>query len=142
MAESSSEASSAEAEDHVLFMCASCHLPLGDSGDQQDNNEEENLILLSGVTNNVEINTARSVASYDLDSYSAVHLLFCKGCSAGIGVLYAATPRRLDYKRGLFSLNKCVIICYSFNNTRKQRVSLEQANHPTVSYMDSQLKKM
>ncbi|XP_077139281.1 protein Mis18-alpha-like isoform X2 [Ranitomeya variabilis] len=141
MAESPSQASGAEAEDHVLFMCQSCKAPIGDSGDQQDDNKEENLILLSGVTNNVEINTVREVSPYELDSYSAVHSLFCKGCSAGIGVLYAATPRQLDYKRGLFSLNKRAMTCYSFNNTTKQRVPQEQANHPTVSYMDTQLKK-
>ncbi|XP_073401238.1 protein Mis18-alpha-like isoform X2 [Dendrobates tinctorius] len=88
------------AEDHVVFMCACCNLPFGDSGDQQESSDDENLIFLKGVTTNVKINTNKEASEYDLDFYS-----------------------------------------YSFNNSSKCRLPQEQVNHPTVSYMDKQLKK-
>ncbi|XP_073401237.1 protein Mis18-alpha-like isoform X1 [Dendrobates tinctorius] len=129
------------AEDHVVFMCACCNLPFGDSGDQQESSDDENLIFLKGVTTNVKINTNKEASEYDLDFYSSVHVLLCNGCSTGIGLLYTATPRHLDYKRGMFILNKNAMTCYSFNNSSKCRLPQEQVNHPTVSYMDKQLKK-
>ncbi|XP_073528904.1 protein Mis18-alpha-like isoform X2 [Phyllobates terribilis] len=143
MADSLSEAGSAEAEDHVVFMCTACGLPFGDSGDLQEDLNEENIILLRGITNNVEIDATKAVSSYNLDCYSTVQILYCKGCSASIGTLYISTPRHLEYKRELFSLNRCAITCYSFNEASKQRARgpQDQVTYSTVSFLETQLKK-
>ncbi|KAM3929853.1 protein Mis18-alpha-like [Leptodactylus fuscus] len=143
MAEPDSDISSGEAGGLVLYLCSSCRLPLADSGDCIQGQEDDKLIRLRAVTENVVIDENKVVSSYEQDAFSTVKVLYCKGCSLAIGAFYVATPERLDHKRDLFNINKSAVVSYCFDNPNKQRTTtfLKSVYLPNAVYMEEQLKK-
>lgn len=53
--------------------------------------------------------------------------LYCTGCSPGLGYVYRCTPKRLDYKGGLFCLSVEATESYTLGSSEKQIVSEDKA---------------
>ncbi|XP_040283266.1 protein Mis18-alpha-like [Bufo bufo] len=125
----------------ALYLCKVCRMPLAESEDLSSRLEGDKAVLLKAVTEHVWIDENKAVSTYEVDLFSTVQVLYCKGCSAVVGTLYVATPVLLDFKRDLFQLNTSAVTCYCLNNPQKQRMVRVSEELTTVPYMETQLKK-
>ncbi|KFP03075.1 Protein Mis18-alpha, partial [Calypte anna] len=76
----------------MVFFCAGCKRPVGDTLSWVTNDEEAGCILLRRPGTLPSCNRI-------------VETLMCSGCSKILGHIYRCTPKHLDYKRDLFSLD-------------------------------------
>uniref|UniRef100_A0A4W3JEH5 Protein yippee-like n=1 Tax=Callorhinchus milii TaxID=7868 RepID=A0A4W3JEH5_CALMI len=75
----------------IVFLCAQCRLPAGDS------------LAWSDITQNVIVDTERKVDTSS-DSGCIYVLLTCSGCAMILGKKYVCTPIHLDFRRNLYCL--------------------------------------
>ncbi|XP_053421654.1 protein Mis18-alpha [Nycticebus coucang] len=116
------EATVAE-ERPLVFLCAGCRRPLGDSLSWVTNQEDTNCILLRSVSRNVSVDKEQKLSKREKENGCILETLYCTGCSLNLGYVYRCTPRDLDCKRDLFCLSVEAIESYTLGSSEKQIVS-------------------
>uniref|UniRef100_A0A3Q2V783 Protein Mis18-alpha n=1 Tax=Haplochromis burtoni TaxID=8153 RepID=A0A3Q2V783_HAPBU len=97
----------------VVFICAKCKLPVGDSLSWDGSEDDLNQIRLKRVTDNVMIGKENRLYEASKKSLCLVVDLICRGCHSVLGMVYTSTPKNLDHKRFTFcfsvaDIDRCV----------------------------------
>uniref|UniRef100_A0A3Q4H0Z5 Protein Mis18-alpha n=1 Tax=Neolamprologus brichardi TaxID=32507 RepID=A0A3Q4H0Z5_NEOBR len=99
----------------VVFICAKCKLPVGDSLSWDGSEDGLNQIRLKRVTDNVMIGKENRLYEASKKSLCLVVDLICRGCHSVLGMVYTSTPKNLDHKRFTFcfsvaDIDRCVVL--------------------------------
>lgn len=129
----------------VVFFCAKCKLPVGDSL-SWDGTEDSHQIRLKKITQNVVVGKDTRMYEPDKRSMCLILDLICQGCRSVIGMVYSSTPKKLDHKRFTFCLNVADIDSYVLGSAN-QMLSAEGLNEQLVTLeyrgtVEQQLKEM
>ncbi|XP_051903080.1 protein Mis18-alpha [Hippocampus zosterae] len=134
----SSETEDDDVDGPVVFICAKCKLPVGDSMSWDSNQDGQTQIQLKRVTNNVLIGKDARLHEATKGSLCLIVDLVCAGCRAVLGMIYRSTPKNLDHKRCTFCFNVAHIDSYvlgsasqklSAEGPKEQPVTLEYRDH-------------
>uniref|UniRef100_A0AAZ1Y1C3 Protein Mis18-alpha n=1 Tax=Oreochromis aureus TaxID=47969 RepID=A0AAZ1Y1C3_OREAU len=93
----------------VVFICAKCKLPVGDSLSWDGSEDDLNQIRLKRVTDNVMIGKENRL--YEASKNLVVDLI-CRGCHSVLGMVYTSTPKNLDHKRFTFCFSVLTEVNY------------------------------
>nr|BAB29147.1 unnamed protein product [Mus musculus] len=120
------EEKAAAAENPLVFLCARCRRPLGDSLTWVASQEDTNCILLRSVSCNVSVDKEPKLSKCRDEDGCILEALYCTGCSLSLGYVYRCTPKNLDYKRDLFCLSVETVESYTLGSSEKQIVSKDK----------------
>ncbi|XP_036284977.2 protein Mis18-alpha, partial [Pipistrellus kuhlii] len=142
-AERSAEAAAARDEDRPLvFLCAGCRRPLGDSLSWVAG-PEASCILLRSVSSNVSVDAEQILSKRENENGCILETLRCAGCALPLGHIYRSTPGHLDYKRDLFCLGVGATESYVLGSSEKHIVSEDKAlGLESRAEMENSLKQM
>lgn len=116
------KAAAATGDYPLVFLCARCRRPLGDSLTWVTSQEDKSCILLSCVSSNVSVDKEQKLSKCKGEDGCILETLYCTGCSLNLGYVYKCTPKSLDYKRDLFCLSVKAIESYTLGSSEKQIV--------------------
>ncbi|XP_008276105.1 protein Mis18-alpha [Stegastes partitus] len=121
----------------VVFICAKCRLPVGDSLSWDGSEDGQNQIRLKRVTDNVLVGKESRLYEASKRSLCLIVDLVCRGCHSVLGMVYTSTPKSLDHKRFTFCFNVADIDSYVLGSAnqmlaaegpKEQPVTLEYSN--------------
>ncbi|XP_070839460.1 protein Mis18-alpha [Chaetodon trifascialis] len=116
----------------LVFICAKCKLPVGDSLSWDGTEDGQNQIRLKRVTDNVLIGKDNRLYEVIKGAPCLIVDLFCRGCQSVVGMVYSSTPKKLDYKRFTFCFNVADIDSYVFGSA-SQMLAAEGPNEQPVT---------
>ncbi|KAM5335296.1 protein Mis18-alpha isoform 1-T1 [Glossophaga mutica] len=134
-----------EDEDQPLvFLCAGCWRPLGDSLNWVTCQEDNSCILLRRVSSNVSVDKEQILSKRENENGCTLQTLRCAGCARPLGYAYRSTPGHLDYKRDLFCLDVDAVESYVLGSSVKQIVSEDKEvfNLESRIVIENSLKQM
>ncbi|XP_063063593.1 protein Mis18-alpha-like isoform X2 [Engraulis encrasicolus] len=127
----------------AIFMCAKCHLVMGDSLSWAGSDERQNHILLRSVTSNVCVSKDPLFAGKYRKMGCVVRVLSCVGCKCQVGIMYLSTPPELDHRRSLYSMDVANMDSYVVGSTEQQRAAVSSEKMPvTMETRDSVQKQL
>ncbi|KAG8450250.1 hypothetical protein GDO86_002776 [Hymenochirus boettgeri] len=112
----------AEEELPVVFLCSKCKRPIGDSYSWMGSDIEDQTILLKAVSAYVSVEKVQIVSNIANDYGCTFETVSCSGCSSVMGKVYRCTPKHLDFKRDLISLNIDAVDSYVLGSAMKQAI--------------------
>ncbi|MED6250689.1 hypothetical protein ATANTOWER_005081 [Ataeniobius toweri] len=130
----------------VVFICAKCKLPVGDSLSWDGSEDGQKQIRLKRVTNNVIVGKDTRFFELSKRSVCLVVDLICRSCQSVLGMVYTSTPRNLDHKRLTFCLSVASIDSYVLGSGGQMLAAEGPKEQPvTLEYrqnVEQQLTKM
>ncbi|XP_036098966.1 protein Mis18-alpha [Molossus molossus] len=106
----------------LVFLCAGCRRPLGDSLSWVTS-PDGSCILLRSVSSAVAVGKEPVLSRRENENGCVLETLHCAGCALSLGYIYRCTPDHLDYKRDLFCLKVEATESYVLGSSEKQIVS-------------------
>ncbi|KAM8898022.1 protein Mis18-alpha [Spinachia spinachia] len=136
----------AEEDGPVVFICGKCKLPVGDSMSWDGSEDGQNQIRLKRVTDNVVVGQDTRLHDASKRSLCLIVDLFCRGCRSVLGMVFASTPKNLDYKRFTFCFNVADIDSYVLGSASQMLAAEGPKEQPvTLEYrgiVEQQLTEM
>ncbi|XP_062414205.1 protein Mis18-alpha [Pungitius pungitius] len=130
----------------VVFICGKCKLPVGDSMSWDGSEDGQNQIRLKRVTDNVVVGKDTRLHDASKRSLCLIVDLFCRGCHSVLGMVFASTPKNLDYKRFTFCFNVADLDSYVLGSASQMLAAEGPKEQPvTLEYrgiVEQQLTEM
>lgn len=127
-----------ESDTPVVFFCAKCRLPVGDSLSWAGTDELQNHILLREVSDNIVVGKEPIFVGKYKKMGCVIQTLSCACCSTMMGIMYVSTPQELDHRRSLFGLDVAKIDSYVLGSSTKKRPVLKSTPTPmTLEHRES-----
>lgn len=133
-------------EGPMVFICAKCKLPVGDSLSWDGTEDDLNQVRLKRVTDNVLIGKENRLYEASKKSLCLVVDLICRGCRSVLGMVFTSTPENLDYKRFTFCFSVADIESYMLGSACQMLAAEGPTEQPvTLEYrgtVEKQLTEM
>uniref|UniRef100_A0A3P8TYX0 Protein Mis18-alpha n=1 Tax=Amphiprion percula TaxID=161767 RepID=A0A3P8TYX0_AMPPE len=122
----------------VVFICAKCRLPVGDSLSWDGSEDGQNQIRLKRVTDNVLVGKESHLFEPSKRSRCLIVDLTCRGCHSVLGMVYTSTPKNLDHKRFTFCFHVAGIDSYVLGSANQMLAAEGPKEQPaTLEYCNT-----